>query len=146
MPDWHRLGGNDARADQKILPDVGGVEIFWGWRSEPLSALTTIPVTLLLCFGVFDYELFFVFQLMSTAVFICGSGKQVIQPWAFRLDIGCNEWSDSETGCGQWTSIASRQRVEPPVADWETRRMRAEDGYCLQQGAGVCFCSLPGYR
>jgi len=49
-------------------------------------------------------------------------------------------------GCGQWTSIASRLRVEPPVADKETRRMRAVDGYCLQQGAGVCFCSLTGYH
>jgi len=54
MPLWHRLGGIDARADQKILPDLRRVEIFWGWRSEPLSALPTIPVTLLLCFGVFE--------------------------------------------------------------------------------------------
>ena len=131
---------------EKYYPTIGGVEIFWGWRSAPLSALPTIPVTLLLCFGVFESEIFIVFELTSTADFICGSEKQVIQPWAFRLDIGCNEWSDSETGCGQWTSIASRLRVEPPVADRETRRMRAVDGYCLQQGAGVCFCSLNGYR
>lgn len=27
-----------------------------------------------------DYDLFFVFELTSTAVFICGRGKQVIQP------------------------------------------------------------------
>ena len=47
----------DARADQKILflfclfwfLGKRKRKIFWGWRSVPLTALATIPVTLLLC-------------------------------------------------------------------------------------------------
>jgi hypothetical protein len=35
------------------LGTTGG-DFFLGWRSAPLSALATIPVTLLLCFGVYE--------------------------------------------------------------------------------------------
>jgi len=54
MQECHRLEAKDARAGPKILPDPRRVEIFGDWRSKPLSAYATIPVPLLLCFGVFD--------------------------------------------------------------------------------------------
>ena len=60
MPDVHRLGDNDARADQKILflfcPFGSGQkkkEDFLRLAKRTLAALATTPVTLLLCFGVF---------------------------------------------------------------------------------------------
>lgn len=59
------------------------------------------------------------------------NSTQKKQPWARRLGRGCNEWSDSVTGCGHWPSFASRLRVE--------------QGWCKEMVWGtITLCSICG--
>jgi len=74
-----------------------------------LSALPTIPVTLLLCFGVFVTEPINCYYCINVNLW---GGKSRL------YSLEQNGWTVAamseynETGCGHWPSIASRLRVE----------------------------------
>lgn len=65
--------------------------------------------------------------------------KQEKAPAAKRLDSGCNEWSDSGTGCGHWPSFRE------PTCEWSkgggqrARGTRAVDGTCRSEGMACVF-------
>ena len=110
-------------------------KIFWGWRSEPLSALATMPVTLLLCFGVLEHILISVLLLIYRN-FNCAVGKSRL--YSLEQAAGkADAMSEVRTGCrrcGREPS-ASGARVVQKTA-WGTN---AFCSYCLQQGFGGVF-------
>ena len=122
---------------KKYYPTIGGVEIFWGWRSEPLSALATIPVTLLLCFGVFVISM--IFPVITSLLYLfCGSRKQVIQPWASVRRAAAKGWFVRQIAAGVRSSrceLSPRWQTLSPLGWWMATA-------CSKRLAGLLFFLL----